>query len=125
MGILTENTKEMYNASWEEIDEYFDWLSNRMCAFTRPLDEFTGIQGKDGYMQGIKWEVLRPHAMDLVAPFDSVVINLNENDEQKLKDLIKLQTDADKNNKRIPAKKNMEKICGIAWSKLKTIAMKG
>jgi hypothetical protein len=43
MGILPENTKEMYNASYEEIDEYFAWLSDRICAFTRPLDEFTGI----------------------------------------------------------------------------------
>ena len=57
--------------------------------------------------------------MNLVTPFDSVVITLNENDEQKLKDLIKLQKDCDKNNKKFPARKNMEKICGIAWSKLK------
>ena len=43
MGILPENTKEMYNASKDEIEEYFAWIELRMCAFTRPLDEFTGI----------------------------------------------------------------------------------
>ena len=53
--------------------------------------------------------------MNLVAPFDSVVITLNENDEQKLKDLIKLQKDCDKNNKNFPARKKLVKICGIAW----------
>ena len=45
--------------------------------------------------------------MKLVAPFDSVVINLNEKDEQKLKDLIKFQKDADKNNRKMPATKNI------------------
>ena len=95
MGVLPENTKEMYNATWDEIDEYFGWLELRMCAFSRPLSEFTGIQGKHGFMQGLKWEYLRPNAMNLVAPFDSVLINLNETDGQKLKDLIKLQKDCD------------------------------
>ena len=45
--------------------------------------------------------------MKLVAPFDSVVITLNEKDEQKLKDLIKAQKDADKNNRKMPATKNI------------------
>ena len=45
--------------------------------------------------------------MNLVAPFDSVVITLDEKDQQKLKDLIKLQKDADRNNKKMPATKNI------------------
>ena len=50
MGVLPENTKEMYNATYDEIDEYFGWLELRMCAFTRALSEFTGIQGKPGFI---------------------------------------------------------------------------
>ena len=107
MGILPENTKEMYNAQYDEIHNYFAWLSDRICAFTRPLDDFTGIIGLEGYVQGIKWSILKTHAMKLVAPFDSVVITLNEKDEQKLKDLIKFQKDADKNNRKMPATKNI------------------
>ena len=39
--------------------------------------------------------------------------------------MIKSQEEADRENKRLPAKKNVTKVLGITWSKLKHIVMKG
>ena len=40
---------------------------------------------------GIPWEILKPFAMKLVIPFDHVIIDLDQEDQKKLSDLIKLQ----------------------------------
>ena len=45
---------------------------------TRLLDSKTGIFGFHLFVQGLTWEKLRKNAMKLVAPFDSIVVDLDE-----------------------------------------------
>ena len=50
----------------------------------------TGIKGKELMIDGLLWETLRPFAMKLIVPFDSITIDLNENEQKILTELIKL-----------------------------------
>ena len=69
--------------------------------------------------------MLRPNAMKLIAPFDSVVIDLDTNDQQILRYLIELQENAGDVSKRIEGKHESTKICNIQWKRLKYIVMAG
>ena len=57
---------------------------------SRVLGSKTGILGIDYYLKGLEWKVLRPFAMKLDAVFDSVQIDLNQQDQLDLKELIGL-----------------------------------
>ena len=46
--------------------------------------------GRGILIGGFQWEVLRPFAMKLQMPFDSITIDLDKNDQLRLKDLIEL-----------------------------------
>ena len=81
MGILPENTFEVRDASFDELDETIEWLSYRIAALTRVLESRTGIVGIGFMQQGLYWTTLRPHAMKLVAPFDYVMIDLDKEDQ--------------------------------------------
>ena len=81
MSILPENTFEIKDASFDELDEIIEWLSYRIVALTRVLEISTGILGIDFMQQGLFWTTLRPHAMKLVAPFDCVVVDLDKEDQ--------------------------------------------
>ena len=63
--------------------------------------------------------------MKLVAPFDCVQIELNEQDQQVLKGLIELQEAIGDIKKRLGNKMDDQKICKIPWKKLKHIVMTG
>ena len=52
------------------------------------LKSYTGIKGTGYFLQGFTWEVLRPAAMKLIAPFDSISIDLDLKEQNILKDLI-------------------------------------
>ena len=41
-------------------------------------------------LKGLLWTALRPNAMKLVAPFNSVTIDLSVSDQKVLKELIQL-----------------------------------
>ena len=81
MGILPENTFEMKDVSYIEIEEKFRWLCWRVKVQTKVLTNTTGILGIRFMQQGLFWTVLRPNAMKLVAPFDSVTIDLSLKDQ--------------------------------------------
>ena len=92
LGILPENTFELTDATSDQLDEIIDWLVRRFIVLTKALTNDTGIFGKDSYggIKGIKWTILRPFAMKLVAPFDFVLIDLDLEDQVKLSQCIKL-----------------------------------
>ena len=60
---------------------------------THVLKNTTGIlSGLDYCMSGgLLWETLRPSAMKLAAPFNSITIDLDVQDQNQLKELIELQ----------------------------------
>ena len=90
MGILSENTFILNDASFNVLEHHFNWLCSRIGALTKVLDGTTGILGI-GFMQnGLLWETLRTSAMKLVFPFTFIVIDLNAKEQQILKDLIDL-----------------------------------
>ena len=66
------------------------WLCWRIVAQTRVLKSFTGIKGSGYFLKGFPWEVLRPSAMKLVAPFDSLSIELDKKEQLDMKNLIRL-----------------------------------
>ena len=63
--------------------------------------------------------------MNLEAPFESVVIDLESEDQKKLKNLIELQLALGDNEKSIGVKHERQTICGIPWRKLKLLVMNG
>ena len=75
-------------------------------------------------MAGIPWEVLRPHAMLLEEPLNSITIDLSLDDQKTLKGLIDLQRNAGGVNQTI-GKDDRIKICNMPWKKLKFIVMNG
>ena len=77
MGILPENTFEMKDVSYREIEEKIRWLCWRVKVQTKVLTNTTGILGIRFMQQGLFWTILRPNAMKLVAPIDSVSIDLS------------------------------------------------
>ena len=77
MGILPENTFELRDISYDQIEERIKWLCWRVVVQTKVLVKATGILGIRFMQQGLFWTALRPNAMKLVAPFDSVTIDLS------------------------------------------------
>ena len=77
MGILPENIYKIKDASYEELENHMNWLSWRFVALTRVLKSDTGLKGVGFFLQGFTWETLRPFAMKLVVPFDSLSIDLD------------------------------------------------
>ena len=59
------------------MEEITELLSNRLAVLSLPLKPYTGIFGTGLLMQGVLWEVLRPYAMRLTLPFDSITIDLD------------------------------------------------
>ena len=90
MGIPPENTIELKDVTNDELDEMIEWLSYRIAVLTRVLENSTGILGIDFLLKGLFWTALRPNAMKLVAPFDSVTIDLTIEDQKVLRELIQL-----------------------------------
>ena len=88
MGILPENTIEMKDVTYDQIQETIEWLSYRIVVLTRVLENLTGILGIGYMLKGLTWTALRPNALKLVAPFDSVTIDLSKKDQQELQKLI-------------------------------------
>ena len=76
-------------------------------------------------IDGLLWETLRPFAMKLIVPFDSITIDLNENEQKILTELIKLQESEADPKKSIGRKNEETKICNVMWKKLKSIVMNG
>ena len=61
--------------------------------------------------------------MTLVAPFNFVLIDLNEKEQKDLEELINLQENDIE--KTLSQKFNSKKICNIMWKQLKYIVMTG
>ena len=90
MNIPAENTFELKDANLEDLEEMFTWLRLRFTVLIRKLERSTGILGLEGFFQGVFWEILRPHAMKLNVPFDRLVIDLDQDDQDALRQLVKL-----------------------------------
>ena len=123
MGIPLENIIEIKNARFDELNKVNDWLKKRFTVLTKPLKSTTGFYGTGILLNGFLWETLRPFAMNLVAPFDSITIDLNENEQKVLEDLINLQESIGDPKKSIGKENEDKKICNIQWKKLKPIVM--
>ena len=77
MGILPENTYELRDATYSEVEKRIEWLSYRIAVLTRVLSNSTGILGIDFMLKGLFWSALRPNAMKLIPPFSEVTIDLS------------------------------------------------
>ena len=62
--------------------------------------------------------------MKNVGPIDFILIDLDQSDQQKLKDLISKQ-EAVGGLKSIGVRNEMSKIWNITWTKLKKVVMEG
>ena len=122
MGILSENTYELVDATYQQIEELTELMAQRIEVLSSPLKSFTGILGVGVMMQGIPWELLRPNAMKLKAPFNSVTIDLDILEQKKLKELIQQQEEVGDLDKSI-GRADSQKLCKIAWRKLKYFVM--
>ena len=111
MGILPENIYKMKDASYDELENHMNWLSWRFVALTRVLKSDTGLKGVGFFLQGFTWETLRPFAMKLVVPFDSLSIDLDAQEQQDIKDLINIQYDAGGVDAKLPTKYETKRIC--------------
>ena len=125
MGIPLENTIEIKNGRHDQLNTVIDWFKERIPVLTQPLKSTTGIKGKELMIDGLLWETLRPFAMKLIAPFDSISIILNENEQKILAELIELQESSGDSKKSIGRKNEDKKICKVKWQKLKSIVMNG
>ena len=81
MGIPIGNTFEMNDASYDQLERQTDWFCWRIAALTKVLRSHTGIKGSGYFIQGFLWETLKPGAMNLVAPFDAVEVELNSEEQ--------------------------------------------
>ena len=104
MGIPPENIFELKDVSHDYLESYMQWLCRRIVAQTRVLKSSTGIKGTGYFLQGFTWEILRPAAMKLIAPFDSISIELGTEEQEIIKDLIKFQEDAGGVDSKIESK---------------------
>ena len=93
MGILPENTFVMKNVSHDELSKQINQLFSKFDVLTNILKNTTGIlSGLDYCMSGgLLWEILRPSAMKLMAPFNYITIDLDVQDQNQLKELIEMQ----------------------------------
>ena len=78
MGILQENTFTLKDVSRKELEIHYNWLMSRIKVLTMVLVDSTGLIGMGKYQNGLKWERLKANAMNLVAPFKFVLIDLTE-----------------------------------------------
>ena len=62
--------------------------------------------------------------MKLKAPFDSITINLNKDEQKLLAELIKLQEDLGDLKENIGTKERTM-VCNVMWTKLKSFVMTG
>ena len=90
MGIPPENTIAFKDASYAEVEDRIDWLCYRIGVLCRVLEDATGFYGI-GFMQnGLLWTRIRESALKLKAPFESIVIDLDAEEQKELKSLIDL-----------------------------------
>ena len=61
--------------------------------------------------------------MKLIAPFNSISIDLSAKEQKLVKDLIKLQQDAGGVDRKIDSKYENTKICNMVWKRIKYFAM--
>ena len=122
MGICSENMFELTDATFDQLEHTFTWLKYRFIALTRILEESTGILGANG-LHGLKWETLKPFVMKLEASFDSVILDLDKNEQTQLQNLIKEQVNAGNITKKLATKLETTKIKTIPWKKLKNLVM--
>ena len=78
MNIPVENTFILQDAKADQLNKYFTWFQDRFEVLTRRLDNFTGVLGLDAHTKGMLWEFLKAYAMKLTVPFDSIIIDLNQ-----------------------------------------------
>ena len=77
-------------------------MKDKIFVLARVLTDRTGIFGpnRKGLAQGLYWDRIKKDAMKLSAPFDSLKIDL-DNEEQKLvQDCIKKQIEFDSQGKK-------------------------
>ena len=70
---------------------------DKICVFSRVLSERTGILGPSPKMlsKGLFWDKIKENAMQLKAPFDSLDIDLNPEEQKLIQDCLKKQVEFD------------------------------
>ena len=65
--------------------------------------------------KGLIWDRIKKNAMGLKAPFDSLDIDLDPQEQDLIKECIKKQEDFDRQGKRVNQALNNTLICGSTW----------
>ena len=81
MGIPTQNTFAIKDASYAQVEERFYWMVDRITVLAKVLVNRTGIKGTKQFQHGLEWSTLKTFALKLVEPFDCVVIDLDAKDQ--------------------------------------------
>ena len=83
MGIPLENIVQLQDASYEELDHAWNQFFDKIYVLSRVLDGRTGILGPvpNVLSNGLTWDRIKKNAMSLQAPFDSLDIDLDPQEQ--------------------------------------------
>ena len=117
MGIPLDNIVQLHDASYEELEHTWTQFYDKIYAFSRVLNGRTGILGpiKNVLSNGLIWDRIKTNAMNLQAPFDSLDIDLNPEEQKLIRDCIKKQVNFDSQGKKANQALNDKNICGATW----------
>ena len=65
--------------------------------------------------KGLIWDRIKKNAMTLKAPFDSLDIDLDLEEQNLIKECIKKQADFERQGKNANMALNETRICGATW----------
>ena len=91
LGIPTENTIELKDASHDELTRIWNNLKDEIQALAKPMNGKTGILGFNptGFGGGFEWDNIKEFAMNLEESFDHIDIDLNHEDQKTIEQCIK------------------------------------
>ena len=74
---------------------------------------------------GFFWDKLKPSAMNLIEPFEFVLVDFNSEEQQEIEDLVKLQEAGGGVDVLLGGRNDRKKICNIPWKQIKYLVMTG
>ena len=83
MGIPLENIVQLQDATYEELEHAWTQFYDKIYVFSRVLNGRTGILGPvaTSLSNGLIWDRVKKSAMNLQAPFNSLDIDLDPQEQ--------------------------------------------
>ena len=76
-------------------------------------------------MAGLSWDRIKTNAMQLVAPFDHIKIDLTDPEQTSIKECVQKQEAFDAANQKPDKKLNDTRILGCLWKNVRDLIMDG